>query len=109
MTWWSLVGGAVAVLAAIAAAYFARVATRAAKVSCTSVQKLSSTSSALVELAELRDAVGRLSKLGKRIEMRERMSERRTAEPEQQQHLDLKAELRRQAGIVPGRYPKHSA
>lgn len=65
-------------------------------------------SSALVELAELRDAVGKLSRLGKRIEMRERMSDRRTP----QQPLALagadKNELRRRAGLIPGQYPKHA-
>lgn len=80
-------------------------------------ERLRSTSSVLGEIHELRDYVSKIDAWAKRINAREIMNERRNPTTGQRapniaaglptDPFELKRELRRRAGIVPGQAPRH--
>lgn len=99
-----LIGLAAVAIAACAISVFA------SWKACAAANRIRGTTSALAELHEIRDYVGKLDAWAKRINAREIRNER--ADPNTGQIASVrtvsKAELRRRVGIVPGRPAPHT-
>lgn len=119
MQWFPIAASLWALIVALIALSSARRAMRTASAHSAALARISGivsdleaterlTPSKLAELAQVRDAVDKGNALLKRIAARETMRDRRDgAEPLPVDPSELKARLRRQAGLVAGRPANH--